>query len=246
MKTAWHETDLYLPVKQFFEALGYQVRAEVRHCDVALYKDDRLTVIELKKNFTLQLLYQAIERQKVCDEVYVAIPRPAKMGRKAYKHMCAIVKKLDLGLITVALDSPVKTVEILAGPSHGAEKKKTPGAQKKKRALIEELSARTCDLNTGGSTKRKLMTAYREKAIKVACALAQTGDAKASELVKRFGCDKNTHSIVYKNPYGWFVRTGDGYYALSAEGRAALTDAAFAQVVHYYTEQIKTISAAET
>jgi hypothetical protein len=237
------ETDLYLPIKLFFEDLGYTVHAEVKNCDIALYKDGRLTVIEMKKSFTLNLLYQAIERQKPGDEVFVAIPRPVKSSGKTYKSMLALIKKLDLGLITVALDSPVKTVEILVFPRLSTETKKSIRYQRKKTAVINELSARTHDLNLGGSTKRKLMTAYREKVIKIACALAQNGAAKASGLIKKYGCDKNTYNILYRNLYGWFSKTSNGMYVINDKGYAALADEAIAPVVSYYQEQIKAMCA---
>ena len=43
------ETDLYNPIKVFFEAKGYEVKAEVTDCDVvALKKDEEPIIIELK------------------------------------------------------------------------------------------------------------------------------------------------------------------------------------------------------
>ena len=43
------ETSLYAPVKAFLEAQGYQVKAEVRHCDVVARRGDEPPVIvELK------------------------------------------------------------------------------------------------------------------------------------------------------------------------------------------------------
>ena len=48
------ETDLYNPIKVFFEAKGYEVKAEVTDCDVvALKKDEEPIIIELKKKFVI-------------------------------------------------------------------------------------------------------------------------------------------------------------------------------------------------
>ena len=39
------ETDLYPPVKRFLEAQGYEVKAEVRGCDVTAVRGDEAPVI---------------------------------------------------------------------------------------------------------------------------------------------------------------------------------------------------------
>ncbi len=44
------ETDLYLPVKELFEDLGYDVQAEVNEIDVLATKDNEFIIIELKKS----------------------------------------------------------------------------------------------------------------------------------------------------------------------------------------------------
>ena len=46
--TEFKETDLYEPIRAFLEEEGYQVQAEVKHCDIAAEKDGRLVVVELK------------------------------------------------------------------------------------------------------------------------------------------------------------------------------------------------------
>ena len=37
--TEFKETDLYEPIRAFLEEEGYQVQAEVKHCDIAAEKD---------------------------------------------------------------------------------------------------------------------------------------------------------------------------------------------------------------
>ena len=78
------ESDLYQPIKDYLDSLGYDTKGEVKNCDITAIKDDELVVVELKKGFTIELLYQAIERQKIADSVYVAIPFP-KRGYKPTK-----------------------------------------------------------------------------------------------------------------------------------------------------------------
>ena len=61
--TEFKETDLYEPIRAFLEEEGYQVQAEVKHCDIAAEKNGRLVVVELKRAFGLKLVYQGLERQ---------------------------------------------------------------------------------------------------------------------------------------------------------------------------------------
>jgi len=58
------EEDLYDPLRKWLVNNGYEVQAEVQSCDVVAIKDDEMTIIELKKSFNLQLVYQCMERQK--------------------------------------------------------------------------------------------------------------------------------------------------------------------------------------
>ena len=76
------ESDLYQPIKDYLDSLGYDTKGEVKDCDITAIKDGELIVVELKKGFTIELLYQAIERQKIADSVYVAIPLP----KRGYKN----------------------------------------------------------------------------------------------------------------------------------------------------------------
>ena len=117
--TEFKETDLYEPIRAFLEEEGYQVQAEVKQCDIAAEKNGRLVVVELKRAFGLKLVYQGLERQSLTDEVFVAIPRPKKGAReKAWQDMLRLLKRLELGLLTVALDSPLKTVDVVLKLHH--------------------------------------------------------------------------------------------------------------------------------
>ncbi|MDU5949823.1 MAG: hypothetical protein E6Z15_22520, partial [Paenibacillus macerans] len=78
-----HETELYAPLKAFFEERGYIVRSEVRHCDLVGYRpgSDEPLIVEMKKTFNLPLLLQGLERQKLSGEVYLAVEKNrAKKG----------------------------------------------------------------------------------------------------------------------------------------------------------------------
>jgi len=80
------ETQLYAPVKAYFTALGYEVKGEVGAADlVAVPKGApegaEPIIVELKTSFSLTLFHQAINRQSMSDQVYIAVPR--KSGKAA-------------------------------------------------------------------------------------------------------------------------------------------------------------------
>ena len=55
-----HETELYKPIKSYFEAQGFEVKSEIMHCDlVAIHPQSGATIlVEMKKTFNLALLLQ--------------------------------------------------------------------------------------------------------------------------------------------------------------------------------------------
>ncbi len=229
----YSETDLYEPIRRFLEAEGYTVQAEVKGCDIAAKKEGHLIVIELKKRFSLKLVYQAMERQTMTESVFVAIPRPVKGQRdKSWKNMLWLLKRLEIGLLTVAIDSPLKMVDVVLEPSDSMVWKK----RKKEEMLIAEMEGRKLSVNTGGMTRKKIMTAYREKAIALACILEQNGEVSLKEL-RAMGMDEKFTVILQRNPYQWFVRCKAGVYRLSEVGKAALEDADYESVVAYYRGQ---------
>lgn len=212
------ETDLYAPLRDYLTAQGYTVRAEVKGCDITATKGDALIIIELKRSMTLTLLAQAAQRQRVADSVYVAVPRPpGGAAGRAWKGIRHLLRRLELGLILVSVGSKAPSVEIVFHPVPFARRKQ----KSVRRALLEEMAGRSGDFNEGGSTRRKLVTAYRESAIQIACCLERLGSASPRDLRAR-GCSAKTTSILYDNVYGWFERQGRGVYGLSAKGRKEL------------------------
>src|SRR5260370_29716086 len=76
------EASLYAPVKRFLERLGYEVKGEVRGCDlVARRGDEPAVIVELKLRFNLTLVLQGIDRLALSERVYVAVPRPSSRSR---------------------------------------------------------------------------------------------------------------------------------------------------------------------
>ncbi len=213
------ETDLYPPIKAYLESNDYLVRSEVRDCDIVAVKDDDLIVIELKTGANMQLLVQATDRQKISDSVYVAVPVPKARRSRHWRGIKRVLRRLELGLITVALDSPSKTVQVEFDPLP-FQRRKTPA---RRRAVIQEVADRSGDYNVAGSNRRKLMTAYKENAILVACCLSQHGPMSPAEL-RTCGTGAKTTSILSNNFYGWFQRVARGVYQLTDKGAVELKD----------------------
>lgn len=210
------ETDLYKPVRDYLTANGYTVRGEVNGCDIAAVKDDDLIVIELKRNFSTSLLIQATERQNLTDSVYVALPRPASQRTAQWKGVQRLLRRLELGLIIVSTGR-TKRAEVVFHPLPYDRKKK----HRARRAVLKEIDARSGDFNKGGSTRTKLITAYRERAIHIACCLEQLGPMSPKAL-RELGTGDKTWSILYTNVYGWFERIDKGVYDLKPQGRAEI------------------------
>ena len=226
------ETDLYEPIRAFLEEEGYQVQAEVKDCDIAAVKGGQLIIVELKKAFNLKLVYQGLERQSLTDQVFLAIPRPAKGAReKAWKDMLKLLKRLELGLLTVALDSPLKTVDVVLEPSDSPIRKN----KKKKEQVRGELENRQVNVNVGGMTRRKIMTAFREKSIRLACLLEKEGQVSTASLRER-GLEEYI-VILGRNYDKWFQRVEKGVYALSEKGKEALEKEEYAKAVAFYRKE---------
>ena len=216
-KATLRETDLYGPIRDFLAAQGYLVRAEVQGCDVTATKDDDLIVVELKLRPSIELLIQAAQRQKITDSVYVAVPRPDKMPWKRWRSIQHLLRRLELGLITVAFTSATPFVEIAFHPVPYQRQKRKAA----RRAVIREMDGRSADFNQGGSSGRKLVTAYRESALRIAVFLDKIGP-QSPKALRALGTGEKTLPILYGNVYGWFDRIGHALYDITPEGRTAL------------------------
>lgn len=213
------ETDLFPPVAEYLLQLGFTVRSEVHGCDITAVKDSELVIVELKKNFSIDLLIQATKRQRAADTVYVAIPRPAKgLKGKHWQGVVHLVRRLELGLILVSFVGSKARVEIAVDPSPFTRR---TGGQSRK-AILSEVAGRSQDYNQGGSSRQKLMTAYRENAIKIACLLNDLGPLTTRRL-RELGSGSKTQAILYRNHYKWFRRVVSGTYELTELGREELT-----------------------
>lgn len=227
-----HETELYAPIKAFFESLGYEIKGEVRNCDLVGIKPEQQEplIVEIKKTFNLSLVLQGMQRLKLTGNVYVAVERNrAKKGavNQRWNELVGLCRQLGLGLLTVTLfKTKPPLVEILCKPAgpNGYDRKTTAvRSGSRKERLLREFHARSGDHNTGGSTRRKLVTAYREKALRVAAALQGLGEAAPAQLA-RMAAVSGAAAVLQHNYYGWFERVSRGRYKLTPFGESALSE----------------------
>ena len=212
------ETELYAPIKTYLEGQGYAVKAEVKDCDlVAIRGDEPPVIVELKLSLSITLLMQGIDRQTMTDAVYVAVPAGKGMRwASQVKDAVKLCRRLGLGLISVRFDRATPSVLVLcdAGPYRPRKVKA------RKAALLKEFERRVGDPNTGGQTKRKIITAYRQDALRIAVALTD-GPNKPRILAVELGVEKAA-GILQADHYGWFERVERGVYALRPAGVDAL------------------------
>lgn len=206
------ETELYEPVKQYLESNGYCVTAEVVNCDLAATKNDELIIVELKTAVNIRLLIQATDRQQIADSVYVAVPEPSRRNNH-WRGIKRVLQRLELGLLVVTFGPMGPRVDRELDPLPDKKVK----SNRKRRAIITELSERSGDYNLAGSTGRKLVTAYRENAILIACCLARFGPMTPRAL-REAGTGPRTLGILSNNHYGWFQRIERGVYQITAQG----------------------------
>jgi hypothetical protein len=208
------EISLYQPVKNFLERLGFEVKGEVRGCDIVAVRagEDPLVVItELKLGFSLELVLQGIDRLRTADEVWLAVPA-TRRGRDRDLRSHLLCRRLGVGLL--AVNTARDAVEILVEPGPY-----TPRTNQRKRGLLlQEFNRRRGDTAIGGSSKRPIMTAYRQQALDCAVAM-RSGPLRPRDLRPQA---PDAAKILQSNYYGWFERVRIGIYRLAPLGEAAL------------------------
>lgn len=213
------ETSLYLPVAHLLESLGFQVKGEIGEVDIYGLKDQLTIAVELKTQISLKLLYQGVERQKVADIVYIAIPIEAKKSHKdSYHHFIHLLRRLELGLIIV---HPSKaSIEIEALPFDRV--KSISKGKLKKTKHLNEFRQRINDINLGGTSGKKI-TYYREQTLQIATFLKDNPFSSPKTILTQTKVE-NTSSILQKNYYGWFSKLQRGMYYLSEKGEKELRE----------------------
>jgi hypothetical protein len=200
------ETSLYQPVKAFLEAAGYDL--------VGLSPSDPPVVVvcELKLTFNLELILQAVDRAAIADEVWIAARISKGKGREGDKRYRDLCRRLGIGMLGVTEQGIVSVIVNSVTPM--------PRTNPKRRSrLVREHQRRRGDPTLGGSTRKPIMTAYRQQAL--ICAEALLGGPLRPRDMRPSAPDAG--KILLGNVYGWFERVSNGVYQLTDAGRVAVT-----------------------
>jgi hypothetical protein len=203
------EAALYGPVKALLSSQGYEVKGEVNGCDVvAVRGDEPPVIVELKRAFGLALVLQGIDRLAVSDAVYVAVgawpPRIDGVRR--------LLRRVGLGLIVVAHGR----ADVVLDPLPYRPRRDRHRAAR----LLLEHERRVGDPNIGGTTRRPIVTAYRQEAER--CLRHLAAGPSSLRALRAAGDVPNAPSILRRDVYGWFERAERGVYRLTPRGMAAL------------------------
>jgi hypothetical protein len=234
------EKQLYAPVKAFLEAQGYEVKSEVRDCDlVARRGDEPPVIVELKTSFTLPLVLQGIDRLALSDDVYLAVGVPARpasgsLWRRERRGIRKLCRRLGLGLLAVHEATARKPV--LVEPILDPMPYRPRPDRRRQGLLLREFEHRVGDPNTGGQNRRPIVTAYRQSALACAAFLGEHGPTRAAVVSSATGVERAA-VLMRRDVYGWFARVERGIYELSPKGQAAL---------HTYADVIAEVSSSSS
>jgi hypothetical protein len=213
------ESDLYPPLKRFLESEGYEVKGEVRDCDVlAVRGEEEPVAVELKLALNLDVILQAVDRLALTSKVYIGIPARYNALKKRRKRLLKLLRMLGLGLVLIEPEREIGAVDVLLDPVPYTPRQSKPRRER----LLGEFMKRVGDPNLGGTATRKgLMTAYRQRALAIAGFLREHGPTKASHIAQVLQ-EPKAGNILYRNVYGWFDRVSRGVYELSPRGTQEL------------------------
>ena len=185
---------------------------------LAVRNNETPVIVELKLSLNLSVILQAVNRLALAPTVYVGIPRSCSMLKKQRKAVIKLFRMLGLGLITIDPNARSNPVKVLQDP--GTYKPKQSAWRQQR--LLAEFEKRVGDPNAGGSEMRYgIVTAYRQRAVKIAGYLETNGSVKASILASAID-EPKARDILYRNVYGWFEQEGRGVYSLSPRGQREL------------------------
>jgi hypothetical protein len=225
------EVDLYKPIQRYFSSEGYEVYGEVKDCDMAAVKGEELVIIELKLTLSVDLLIQAANRQRITDQVYIGIPKPKyRLNTKSWADKLHLIRRLELGLIVVSFTGKRSKAEVICQPGTFNRRKN----KRKREMVLKEIEGRSADFNVGGSSRTKIMTAYKENCVQIACYLQNFGPLSPKAL-RKMGTGDKTSSILTKNYYGWFERIKRGTYMVTEKGKQEIKE--FPDLLNYYIEK---------
>ncbi len=210
------ESDLYPPLKLYLESQNYEIKGEVGDCDVFAVRDaEPPLIVELKLSLNLTVVLQAVDRLALTSIVYVGVPRQCSALKRKNKQLFKLFKMLGIGLITIDPLRKSGNVKLLLDPGEYIPRL----SKNRQTRLLGEFEKRVGDPNLGGSDSRSgIMTAYRQRALRVASFLNDQGPTKASDVARQTK-ETNARDILYRDVYGWFDKVSRGIYDLSPRGK---------------------------
>jgi len=204
------ESDLFKPIESLLKAQGFVVQGEIKNLDVFAVKEKLTIAVEMKLAINLKLIYQVVDRLRLVDLVYLAVPQKAlKALKRQQKLLLALLRKLEVGLITVQDDRAIVILEAKpfdAVKVHQRNKRKQQG-------LMKEFLQRLDHPQVGG-VKGPRLTAYRLRAMKIKDAMMH-GKTYTIQQLKALTKVYDVASILRHNYYGWFSHPSRGLYSLS-------------------------------
>ena len=202
------ESDLYKPVASLLKSQGFIVQGEIKNLDVFGVKEKLTIAVEMKLTINLKLIYQVVNRLKLVDLVYLAVPQRAiKALKKQQGFFLALLRKLEVGLITIQDDRAIVALEAKpfdAVKVHQRNKRKQQG-------LMKEFLQRVDHPQIGG-VKGPRLTAYRLRAMKIKDAMSD-GKTYTIKQLKSLTNVGDVASILRHNYYGWFTHPSRGLYS---------------------------------
>jgi hypothetical protein len=213
MRASIRESDLYVPVKAFLEAQGYEVKGEIGGCDaVGTRGAESPVIVELKLHFNLALVLQGVDRLSLTDRVYLAVARPSgRRGAGAFvyhRDVRKLCRRLGLGLMLV--ETSPQHVDVLLDPEPYRPRRKA----KRLGRLLGEHARRVGDPTRGGVTRTPIVTAYRQEALRCAL-LIREGQRASLKALRETGVVPNAPRILQSDVYGWFQRVSRATYELT-------------------------------
>ena len=216
------ESDLFEPIKRYFEANGYTGDGEVASIDLYLEKDGLTTAVELKKALDFRSIQQAALDQKTCDFVYIGIFRPKDLRSRSFRDRLYLLKRLGIGLICVSARSGA--VEVVSEPLVSEISNFQRYHKDRAEAIKAEFKKRKLKTNTGGVSQTPLLTAYKEDALMLLETMGELGGQASCKRLRELSGIANATKILYDNYYGWFENVSRGTYKISAVGSKALEE----------------------
>ena len=202
------ESDLFKPVSTLLSSQGFVVQGEVKNLDVFAVKANTTIAVELKLVINLKLIYQVVDRLKLVDLVYLAVPQKAlKALKRQQRLLLALLRKLEVGLIAVQDNRAIVVLEAKqfdSVKSHQRNKRKQQG-------LMKEFLQRLDHPQIGGVRGPRL-TAYRLRAMKIKDAM-MIGKTYTIKQLKALTNVHDVASILRHNYYGWFTHPERGLYS---------------------------------